>query len=305
MRRLELLLRVLRSKRCCWLCPDRGADKERHYEITYGTVSLIFVCNALGFITAAFFISSLSTKLGRAKFLIISQILLLIGYATIVTTPPFAAVAFSYVSLFSLKYCEILFIFFTLSPLVVNLTYERFFLLGIGLAMSLAIGQVFVANLANNTALLGIYQGSYGIGGIIGPLIATVLISNGAIWSRFYFVELGFAALNLLLLPWTFWHYEVESESLLRPQPSEQVESDTKRANLQRTIQSAKSLLSNKPTVLGAVFIFAYQGAEVAISGWIISFLVQFRHGDPTKVGYVTSGFWAGITIGLFLVQLI
>jgi fucose permease len=52
--------------------------------------------------------------------------------------------------------------------------------------------------------------------------------------------------------------------------------------------------------VLGALFIFAYQGSEVAISGWVISFLVQFRHGDPSKVGYVTSGFWAGITLGRF-----
>jgi fucose permease len=45
---------------------------------------------------------------------------------------------------------------------------------------------------------------------------------------------------------------------------------------------------------------FHEKGAEVAISGWVISFLVQMRAGDPSKVGYVTSGFWAGITIGRF-----
>jgi fucose permease len=67
-----------------------------------------------------------------------------------------------------------------------------------------------------------------------------------------------------------------------------------------RRWQSFKTLISNKPTVLGALFIFCYQGAEVAISGWIISFLIQFRHGDPSKVGFVTSGFWTGITLGRF-----
>jgi len=64
--------------------------------------------------------------------------------------------------------------------------------------------------------------------------------------------------------------------------------------------QSFRSLMADKTTILGALFIFAYQGAEVAISGWIISFLVQFRNGDPSKVGFVTSGFWAGITLGRF-----
>lgn len=29
--------------------------------------------------------------------------------------------------------------------------------------------------------------------------------------------------------------------------------------------------------------------------------LNRYRHGDPKKVGYVTSGFWAGLTIGRFV----
>ncbi len=41
-----------------------------------------------------------------------------------------------------------------------------------------------------------------------------------------------------------------------------------------------------------------YQGAEVAISGWVISYLIHYRNGDPSQVGNVTAGFWAGITVG-------
>lgn len=69
----------------------------RHYHINYGTVSIIFLCNALGFLAAAVFVSSLSKSLGRAKALVISEALLIVGYTIIVTTPPFGVVATSYV----------------------------------------------------------------------------------------------------------------------------------------------------------------------------------------------------------------
>lgn len=71
---------------------ERRLTTIRHYNISYGTVSVIFVCNALGFIAAAFFISALSSRIGQAKSLMVSEALLILGYATIVTTPPFPVV---------------------------------------------------------------------------------------------------------------------------------------------------------------------------------------------------------------------
>jgi len=55
-------------------------------------------------------------------------------------------------------------------------------------------------------------------------------------------------------------------------------------------MQQLKEALKNPATLAGALFIFAYQGAEVSTSGWVISFLISYRGGDPSKVGYVTSG---------------
>lgn len=102
------------------------------------------------------------------------------------------------------------------------------------------------------------------------------------------------AVFNFVFTPWSFWGYELESDA------ENHTQQDTvgSSAEVERKWRSFKSVLSDKPTVLGACFVFAYQGAEVAISGWVISFLVQFRHGNPDKVGFVTSGFWAGITLG-------
>lgn len=61
--------------------------------------------------------------------------------------------------------------------------------------------------------------------------------------------------------------------------------------------------LKSKTVILGSLFIFAYQGAEVSISGWVISFLIANRNGNPASVGYVTAGFWGGITVGRFLLS--
>jgi hypothetical protein len=112
----------------------------RHYDIGYAVVSLIFVTNAVGFISAAFFVDALRGRLGRARTLMIAQLLMSIGYILIVCTPPF--------------------------PLVV----VSFFFLGLGMAINLALGNVFAANLHNGTKMLGAMHGSYGLGGTIGPL---------------------------------------------------------------------------------------------------------------------------------------
>lgn len=65
----------------------------RHYSIDYGTVAIVFVCNAAGYITAAFFIPAVSESLGRSKTLIVAESLLMLGYLTIIFTPPFPAIA--------------------------------------------------------------------------------------------------------------------------------------------------------------------------------------------------------------------
>lgn len=179
------------------------------------------------------------------------------------------------------------------------LTTRSFFFLGFGMAMTLALHQVFVANLANNTMLLGTYHGSYGLGGTIAPLIATAMVSHGLVWSRFYLLSLAVACFNLGWVGWAFWGDEGEEStrllSHLRPASMQGSRAEPSR------LQILKTALQNKVTILGALFIFAYQGAEVSMSSWIISFLITYRRGDPADVGYVTAGFWGGITVGRFL----
>lgn len=180
-----------------------------------------------------------------------------------------------------------------------------FFILGLGMAINLAMGNVFAANLQNSSRMLGSMHGSYGIGGTIGPLIATAMVTKGHIlWSRYYILTLAFAVVNLFLAGWSFWNFESDSArpllTDLQRTASAQQDVTPVAEEARSHIAGMKAAFKSRTVVLGALFIFAYQGAEVSISGWVISFLINYRHGNPASVGYVTSGFWGGITFGRF-----
>jgi fucose permease len=170
---------------------------------------------------------------------------------------------------------------------------DSFFMVGYGAAMTLALNNVFCANLHPPTAVLGAAHGSYGVGGIVAPIAATSLVSNGTLWSRFYLIPLCLAIFNLFFAGWAFWHYEEYSHSRLLTRTADL---DSAEDVGHSKIKDLKLALKSRVTLIGALFIFAYQGAEVSISGWVISFLINYRGGDPASVGYVTTGFWVRTT---------
>ncbi|EFY97396.1 MFS transporter [Metarhizium robertsii] len=238
---------------------------ETYYKIGYGVVSLIFVGQALGFVAAAVVLDTMRARLGRARLLAVSQACMALGYVPLVATGPFVLVILA------------------------------FFLVGFGLAINVAVGNTFCGALQNGTLVLGLLHGTYGIGGISGPLVATALVAvAGAIWSRYYIVTLGVVLLSLAMALWSFWSFEKEQSPAAR----------AREAQPDGTfLLGMMSALKLRVVLLGAIFIFAYQGAEVSISGWVISFLINVRDGDPSSVGYVSSGFWAGITAGRFFLS--
>ena len=217
---------------------------------------------AVGYVFAAIFLDILRVKFGRASVLAIGNISLLLGYIPAAVGAPYALVAVA------------------------------LFLVGFGAAVNMALGNIFCGGLQNGTLILGLLHGCYGIGGTISPLIATAfVVAAKTAWHWFYLLPLGFSTLTLLSSVWVFRGYEQGSDPVTR-------EGETTKA--ESTFLAILSTLRMRVVLLGAVFIFAYQGAEVSISGWVISFLIDARGGDPAKVGYVSAGFWAGITIGRF-----
>ncbi|CCT63975.1 related to tetracycline resistance proteins [Fusarium fujikuroi IMI 58289] len=241
---------------------------EKYYGIGYATVSLIFVGKAIGFIAAAVFIDILRAKLGRAKLLGLGQALVTLAYIPIISGAPFIVVVLS------------------------------FFFIGFSISINVAIGNLFCGGLQNGTFMLGVQHGTYGIGATIGPLVATALVTAAnTMWNRYYIITCVLGALTVALGIWSFWRYEQELSPTARQRETAQVGD-----SLSNSIFLAMNL---RIVFLGSLFIFAYQGAEVSISGWVISFLINDRDGDPSSVGYATAGFWAGITIGAVAFQLL
>lgn len=133
---------------------------ESWYEIGYAVVSLIWVANAVGFILAAFCTDFINGKLGRARCLMLSELCAILAYVILACPVPFPLVVLAYLPL------------------------------GFGQALNIALNNVFCSNLANSTVVLGVAHGSYGIGGTVGPILATALVSNGVNWHRFYPIPL-------------------------------------------------------------------------------------------------------------------
>ena len=132
--------------------------------------------------------------------------------------------------------------------------------------------------------------------GIIGLITATAMVSHGILWSRFYFITLGLRLFCIASAGWAFWSCEEEAPTGLLA-ALERTVSRRKaiEAGEPSTTQLMKQALKGRVTLVGALFIFAYQGAKVSISGWVISFLINYRNGAPARVGYVTAGFWVSL----------
>lgn len=173
-----------------------------------------------------------------------------------------------------------------------------FFLVGFGIAITVAIANTFCGSLSGGTFVLGCLHGCYGIGGVSGPLAATAIVTAAqAPWTRYYILTMSVFAVSIPAALWTFAGYDKE----LHSRHGVDAALPGSAAGRKEALWSMFSSLRTRLVLLGSTFIFCYQAAEVSISGWVISFLIEERDGTPSSVGYVTAGFWGGITLGRFL----
>ncbi|KAF7784749.1 hypothetical protein Agabi119p4_914 [Agaricus bisporus var. burnettii] len=162
--------------------------------------------------------------------------------------------------------------------------------------------------------------GVWGIGSLLSPLICQSLISAGIPWNQFYFGSLVLAAFNFGFLTVTFrptineWVKERRTDSkrpivrrdsdnstatILGQSTTNAVSSSTENTLVSNPHRSAlRWALSLKMQWLFSLFIFLYYGCETTTQAFIVSYLLKTRNANPNTVGYVSSGFWAGISIG-------
>ncbi|KAF8587199.1 MFS general substrate transporter [Ramaria rubella] len=160
-----------------------------------------------------------------------------------------------------------------------------YMIIGFGEALQNVQANAFVAAFGSNTKL-GILHASYGTGALIAPLISTQF-SQMRQWSLYWLVPLGLAVVNIVLLVWVF---RLRHRSDLVDEPVVVTETTHRPGKW-------KEILSMKAVHALSFFVLVYCGVEVTLGGWIVTFIIDERHGSPSA-GYISSGFFGGLMVG-------
>ncbi|KIM47167.1 hypothetical protein M413DRAFT_16581 [Hebeloma cylindrosporum] len=230
------------------------------YNVGFTIVSLIFVFGCIGFVGGALSNMYLNDKIGFGKTIVLGSSLQVIAYAIQSSAPPFPVFVMAY---------------------SIN---------GIGGALADAQANGFVATLAHNAeAKMGVLHAAYGLGAFASPLAATQFAQLPR-WSFQFLVSLGVAVSNTIILVIVFKLKNqddcLEEAGEIIPEKTAESEAGT-----------FKQVLRTKAVHLLAFFILIYVGVEVTIGGWIVTYVIQVRGGGPSA-GYISSGFFGGLTLG-------
>lgn len=162
-----------------------------------------------------------------------------------------------------------------------------FILAGFGNGIEDGGWNAWAGNMANANEVLGFVHGFYGLGAVLSPLAATSLIAkSGWMWYEFYYIMLGAAAIELVTSLWAFWPASGQLYREQNPRTNAPGESRLRAA------------LKSRVTWVASIFLLGYVGAEVALGGWIVTFMRRERAGGDFESGMVATGFWTGITVG-------
>lgn len=254
---------------CCWCFFLEGWNDgstgpllpaiQRHYNVGFAVVSMIFVLNCIGFVTGATANVHLSDKFGFGKVMVLGSLCQIVTYAMQAPAPPFPVMVISYG------------------------------IAGFGIALQNAGANGFVGSLKKNTGTkLCFLHGSYGFGAFAAPLAATQFAEMSH-WSYHYFISLGIAVSNAVVLAAVF---------RLRTQDEAMAEAGEAAGEV-GTEQASKyrQILGLKVVHFLALWSLIYVGVEVTLGGWIVTFIIRERQGGPSA-GYISSGFFGGLTLG-------
>src|SRR5436305_9485650 len=225
------------------------------YHAGKDTISLLFLAGTLGYIAASFNNGLLLDKLGNRRFLLLATLIIGLGFALLGSRPPFILLLLGIVPI------------------------------GFGGAMLDAGLNSYIASLPNNTALLNYLHAFYGMGALLGPLVASSFLALGWVWNSVYFVWIGIAILVFIGLGLAFPKGETASHK------------EEQKAGGNVLLLA----LRQRVVWLAALFLLFYVGTEVSLGVWSFSLLLQERHGQILFSGWIVSGYWIGLTLGRLL----
>ncbi|KAK3386968.1 major facilitator superfamily domain-containing protein [Podospora didyma] len=229
-----------------------------YYSISYTVVSLVFLAPFIGYLIASLVNSMVHHYAGQRGVAVAAAGFRLSGLIALVFHPPYAVLPVA-----------MLFV-------------------GFGNGLEDSAWNAWVGNMDQANELLGIMHGAYGLGATIGPLIATALVTKGALdWYFYYYVQVGLDVIGMLLLITSFWRATAKEYRDTHQSSNNGGERTTTRHVLRKPL-----------TWLLALFLLGYVGAEVSLGGWIVTFMLNVRHAEPFIAGLSVTFFWLGLTVG-------
>lgn len=150
-----------------------------------------------------------------------------------------------------------------------------------GVLESMASALVSDLNTVNNSFYVNLAQVFFGLGAIIGPVSAGIMVSSGLSWKLCYYI---LAVLSLAVT--------VIFISIKLPQMP---------GSREITLADFKHLVTDKKFILICLCMLFYTGSEVGGWGWMCTFLKQIMNFSVAKSGIAVAVFWAAMTIGRLL----
>lgn len=150
---------------------------EKYYNLSYTTVSLIFLTPFAGYSVAAFTNARIHMKFGQRGVAFMAPACHIVAFAAAAAHPPF----------------PVLVIMFALS--------------GFGNGLTDACYCAWVGAMDKSNTIQGFMHSTYSLGALIAPLVATAMVVRGNLpWYTYYYLMVGVAAVEWVGLSLTFWH---------------------------------------------------------------------------------------------------
>ncbi|KAF5373187.1 hypothetical protein D9758_001445 [Tetrapyrgos nigripes] len=268
---------------------------QEQFRVNYTLVSLIFIVNAIGCLTAAAINVYFSGKLAFGKAIVAGTVTLALTQIRHPIT--FGATAQTIANAIQSSGIRLPFGVFVFS----------YYITGFGVAMQDGQANGYMTGVKRNGATkMGVMHAAYGAGAFAAPLISTQFSRHPSFWSYFYIVSAGIGILNVTCLIGTF-RFKGREECLAEEGEGvgQTAELDTLRDadGGQDTSQTEevhyKQILKSRAVLLISVFLLSYVGVEVTQGNWSVSYIISQRNGGSAS-GYVSAGFFGGLTVGPF-----
>jgi fucose permease len=223
------------------------------YGVSRSQIGVMFFTGSVGFFLASTFAGQLVHRLGVRLALTLGSGVFIAAALYMGTRPPF-----------------VMFV-------AVNL------LIGFGTGVLESVLNAYLALLPEATTRLNRLHAFFGVGALLGPVLATWIIGFTS-WTVVFLVLAG------VCVPLTV--------GFMVAYPQQHATAgETGGRGLMRPVLKQRAIL------LGAVLLAVYVGLELGMGNWSFSYLVQERGRPDVIAGYAVSGYWLGLTIGRFLIS--